>query len=102
MRQTGPTTREEPLISLRDVEVHFVLEGSDERPILAALALVPGVAGISYRAIVLVCNSLPSIDIGRARPGTRLGGDDAAAVGFIGYTAGASRRAIFGVMAETP
>ncbi|EMA00853.1 sensory rhodopsin [Haloarcula vallismortis] len=75
------------------------LEGSEERSILAALALIPGFAGISYVAMAF---GIGTVTIGE----TTLVGfryldwvvTTPLLVGFVGYAAGASRRAIFGVM----
>src|SRR6056297_3202160 len=60
------------------------LEGSRERTRLAALAVIPGFAGVSYVGMAL---GIGTVTIN----GSEL-------VGFIGYAAGASRRAIAGVM----
>ena len=75
------------------------LEGSRDRSRLAALAVIPGFAGISYVAMAL---GIGTVTIN----GTELVGfryvdwvvTTPLLVGFIGYVAGASRRAIAGVM----
>jgi sensory rhodopsin len=75
------------------------LEGSRDRSRLVALAVIPGFAGISYVAMAL---GIGTVTIN----GTELVGfryvdwvvTTPLLVGFIGYVAGASRRAIAGVM----
>jgi sensory rhodopsin len=75
------------------------LEGSDERTILTALALIPGFAGVSYVAMAF---GIGTVTVGD----TTLVGfryldwlvTTPLLVGFVGYAAGASRRAIVGVM----
>lgn len=76
------------------------LDGSDERSTLVAMALIPGFAGISYVAMAF---GIGTVTIGE----TTLVGfryldwlvTTPLLVGFVGYAAGASRRAILGVMA---
>jgi len=75
------------------------LEGSRERTRLAALAVIPGFAGVSYVGMAL---GIGTVTIN----GSELVGlryvdwivTTPLLVGFIGYAAGASRRAIAGVM----
>ncbi|MFC7019335.1 MULTISPECIES: bacteriorhodopsin [Haloarcula] len=76
------------------------LEGAEERSVLAALAIIPGFAGVSYALMAL---GVGTVSVG----GTTLVGfryvdwlvTTPLLVGFVGYVAGASRRAILGVMA---
>jgi len=75
------------------------LEGSEHRGRLAALAVIPGFAGLSYVAMAL---GIGTTTIN----GTEIVGfryidwlvTTPLLVGFVGYVAGASRRAIAGVM----
>lgn len=81
------------------VALYRSLEGSAHRRPLAALAIIPGFAGISYVAMAL---GIGTVTIN----GTEFVGfryidwivTTPLLVGFIGYVAGASRRAIAGVM----
>jgi len=79
--------------------LYVSLDGSGERGVLAALALIPGFAGVSYIAMAF---GIGTVTIGD----TTLVGfryldwlvTTPLLVGFVGYAAGASRRAIAGVM----
>jgi sensory rhodopsin len=81
------------------VALYVSLDGSPHQLPLAGLAIIPGFAGISYAVMAF---GVGTVDVG----GTTLVGfryvdwlvTTPLLVGYIGYAAGASRRAIAGVM----
>lgn len=81
------------------VALYVSLEGSEHQTKLAGLAIIPGFAGVSY---VMMALGIGTVTVS----GTELVGfryldwvvTTPLLIGFVGYVAGASRRAIAGVM----
>lgn len=79
--------------------LYLSLDGSEHQTKLAALAIIPGFAGVSYAMMAL---GIGTVTVS----GTELVGfryldwviTTPLLIGFVGYVAGASRRAIAGVM----